>query len=544
MDAIPCDVASSAWTSWHHIPWSHAHQVVGRLQTRIAKAARNGDWRKVRNLQRLMARSLSAKAVAVRRVTENRGRKTAGVDRVTWSTPEEKWTAVLSLSTRNYRPSPLRRVHIPKPNGGKRPLGIPTMRDRATQALCLLGLEPVAESTADLNSYGFRASRSTADAIVQVSNALNRKHSPQWVLDADIKGCFDNISHEWMAANIPMDTRCLTKWLKAGFVEHGRLFPTKAGTPQGGIISPVLANMVLDGMEALLRQRMPRRAKVNFVRYADDFIVTSASKEALEHEVVPLIEAFLRERGLSLSQEKTRVVHVSEGFDFLGWNVRRFRKGLLVAPSQRNKQAFFRKISECIRKHRAARQGELIAALNPVIRGWAEYHRSQMSSRAFTKMDHRIFWVLWRWAYRRHPQKGKRWIRRRYFRTGKTRNWIFADGEQVLARLSDHKIRRHVKIKADANPFDPAWEEYFDERLKRRMSATLAGRRKLYWLWHQQEGKCPQCDQKITKTTGWHVHHKVWRSHGGTDKLTNLMLLHPNCHRQIHVLADRAAGTQ
>ena len=250
MDASDCDVASTNWTHWHGIPWRDAHQVVGRLQARIAKAAKAGDWRTVRRLQRLLTRSSSAKALAVRRVTENRGRKTPGIDRQTWSTPDEKWQAARTLSDRGYRPRPLRRVYIPKRNGERRPLGIPTMTDRAMQALHLLALDPVAEVVGDVHSYGFRRERSTVDAIEQVRNALGRRASPKWVLEGDIKGCFDHISHDWLLANVCMDRGVLRKWLKAGYFEGNTLFPTQAGTPQGGIISPVLANWALDGKRA------------------------------------------------------------------------------------------------------------------------------------------------------------------------------------------------------------------------------------------------------------------------------------------------------
>lgn len=537
MDALACDVASCAWNDWHHIPWSTAHQTVRRLQTRIAKAARLGHWRNARRLQRLLTRSMSAKAIAVKRVTENQGRRTPGVDGETWSTPDAKSVAVRSLETRGYRPKPLRRIHIPKANGGKRPLGIPTMRDRAMQALYLLALEPVAETTADPNSYGFRPERATVDAIVQCANVLGRGHSAAWVLDADIKGCFDNISHDWLAARIPVDSAVLQRWLKSGFVENGRLFPTTAGTPQGGIVSPVLANMTLDGLEHLLKSRFKRRHKVNLVRYADDFIVTGCSRELLEQEVRPLIETFLAERGLGLSPEKTRVVHISEGFDFLGWNVRKRSGGLLVTPAKGNVKAFYRKVHDVLRSLRAAKQETVIETLNPIIRGWGNYHRSQMASRTFTKLDHRIFWALWRWAKRRHPNKGRRWIRRRYFGSSSTRSWVFASGNQTLGRLSDRKVRRHVKVKAEANPYDPSWDGYFEERLGRKMAQTLMGRRKLLWLWQRQAGDCPRCHQKITLRTGWHVHHRVWKCFGGTDRPSNLELLHPNCHRQLHALA-------
>lgn len=543
MDAAVSGVASATnWTDWHSIEWQQAQNVVRKLQTRIAKAVREGKPRKVKHLQWLLTRSMSAKAVAVRRVTENQGRKTPGVDKETWSTPDAKWQAVRSLTTKHYRPQPLRRVHIPKANGGKRPLGIPTMRDRAMQALFLLALEPVAETRADPNSYGFRPERSTADAIEQCFTTLSRKRSPQWVLEGDIKGCFDNISHDWMLQNIPIDRKVLRKWLKAGFAEKGRLFPTEAGTPQGGIISPTLANLVLDGLERALKARIKNRDKVNFVRYADDFVVTGRSPELLEHEVKPVIEAFLAERGLQLSPSKTKITHIAGGFDFLGWNVRKYGNKLLIKPAKRNEQQFRDKVRDILSRLRTATQGDVIRTLNPVITGWGHYHSSQVASRAFSRMDNYLFRSFWRWAKRRHPNKGKRWVYRRYYHSTPKRKWVFATSTDKLARLPDIKIRRHVKIKAAANPFDPKWYEYFEVRLGWKMKRTLTGRRKLHWLWQEQNGRCPVCHQPITKESGWHVHHRIRRCDGGTDSLTNLQMVHANCHRQIHAQGSKHAG--
>jgi RNA-directed DNA polymerase len=541
MDAmqVGCDVASAAWQGWHHIPWSDAHRVVARLQTRIAKAAKAGEWRKVRALQRLLTRSTSAKALAVRRVTENRGRKTPGVDGQTWSTPDDKWQAVESLGNTGYRPLPLRRVHIPKASGGKRPLGIPVMRDRAMQALHLLALDPVAEVIGDAHSYGFRRERATADAIAQVRNVLGRDASPRWVLEGDIKGCFDNISHDWLLANVCMDKDVLRKWLRAGFLEGGVLFPTRAGTPQGGIISPVLANIALDGLQRTLeglfnKVREAREAKVHLVRYADDFVITGSSRELLETRVKPLVAQFLATRGLALSEAKTLITHVDDGFDFLGWHVRRIRGVLLVQPSKKNRTTFLQKVRGALWRLRAARQEEVIEALMPLVRGWANYHRTQMASRTFSRCDHQIWQALWRWACRRHPNKGARWIKQRYFRCLKGRDWRFSEKDKVLPCLSEFRMRRHVKVLAEANPYDPTFDEYFSRRLARQMEGTLEGRRKLRWLWWWQDGCCPVCDQRITRDTGWHLHHDVKRSRGGSDKLTNLVLLHPNCHSQVH----------
>lgn len=273
---------------WRDTNWSACHRRVRSLQVRIVKAWQEGRRRKAKALQRMLTRSLSGKALAVKRVTENQGKRTPGVDGETWSTPDSKSKAVLSLRRRRYQPRPLRRVYIPKRNGRMRPLGIPTMRDRAMQALYLLALEPIAECTADRNSFGFRPKRSAADAIAQCFIDFERDDRAPWILEADIKGCFDNISHDWLIARVHMDSAVLRKWLKAGFIEDRTLWPTEAGTPQGGIISPVLANMTLDGLEAELRRRFEQPAKVNVVRYADDFIITGRSKELLENEVKPV----------------------------------------------------------------------------------------------------------------------------------------------------------------------------------------------------------------------------------------------------------------
>ena len=347
--------SSGSTPAWDQLDWAAHERQVRRLQARIVEATRGGRWGKVKALQRLLTHSFSGKALAVKRVTGNKGKDTPGVDGSTWRGPETKYRAIGSLRRRGYKPQPLRRVYIPKANGKVRPLGIPTMRDRAMQALYLLALEPVAETLADPNSYGFRAERSTADAIEQCFKLLSRKTAPEWVLEGDIQGCFDHISHGWMQSHIPTDTEVLGKWLRAGFVENRTLFPTEAGTPQGGIISPTLANMTLDGLERVLRERFfrtgPKKGehynpKVSLVRYADDFVITGCSRELLENEVRPLVERFLNERGLRLSPEKTKVTHINEGFDFLGQNLRKHGDKLFVRPSKKNMHAFLEKIRD------------------------------------------------------------------------------------------------------------------------------------------------------------------------------------------------------
>ena len=305
------------------------------------------------------------------------------------------------------------------------------MNDRAMQALYLLALDPIAETTADPNSYGFRKERSTADAIGQCHIVLSNRGGARWIFEGDIKSCFDRISHEWLLAHIPMDKTILQKWLKAGFMEKQVLHATEEGTPQGGICSPVLANLTLDGLERRLRERYPkatalsRKAKVNLVRYADDFIITGSSQELLENEVKPLVESFLSERGLELSAEKTQITQIEDGFDFLGQNVRDYGGTILVKPSRKNVATFLAKVRGIIKASRQATAGHLIVQLNPVIRGWANYHRHVSSKRTFTQVDHAIFRALWQWAKRRHPKKPRRWVKDKYFGTIGGRHWVF-----------------------------------------------------------------------------------------------------------------------
>jgi len=532
--------AVSRVTDWHAIQWQPINSNVRRLQARIVKATQESRWNKVKALQYLLTHSFSGKALAVRQVTENSGKRTSGVDKVTWETPEKKIAAVHTLKRRGYQPQPLRRVYIPKSNGSMRPLGIPTMKDRAMQALHLLALDPIAETTGDPNSYGFRKNRSTADVKEQCFNALRLKNSAQWILEGDIKGCFDNISHDWMLAHIPTDKVILKKWLKAGYMDKNILHPTEDGTPQGGIISPVLANLALDGLEQKLRSKT---GTVNVVRYADDFIVTGRTKELLETKVKPLIEEHLKERGLELSPEKTKITHIEEGFDFLGWNVRKYNGTLLIKPSKKNIKNFLDKIRKTINTNPTAKAGNLVVLLNPVIRGWANYHRHAVSKKVFSHVDSAIYKCLWSWSIRRHPNKSRAWVRGKYFATHGNDHWVFSgeaerkDGTSRNVRLFDAAsvpIKRHVKVKGEANPYAPEWETYFERRLDVQMEANLKGYKKLLRLWMEQQGLCPVCQQKITKITGWHSHHIIWRVNGGKDGNNNRVLLHPNCHRQVH----------
>jgi len=548
---VPSQMAGSAPSGvpqhWHDIDWCRVQQNVRAMQIRIAKACREGNWRRVKALQRMLTRSRSARYLAIRRVTENQGKRTAGVDRVLWDTPDAKWKAANGLKRHGYKPRPLRRVFIPKSNGKERPLGIPTMTDRAMQALYLLALAPIAETTGDPNSYGFRIERCTADAMGQLFVCLSKKVSAQWVLEADIKGCFDYINHDWLIANVPTDKEILRKWLKAGVIHKGQLQATDAGTPQGGIISPTLANLVLDGLESQLKQHLgvtkAKKLKINVVRYADDFVITGSSKEMLENEIKPWVEQFLAVRGLQLSPEKTHVIHIDEGFDFLGWNFRKYNGKLLIKPSKKNVLTFYRKVKDVIDSNKMATQHYLIGLLNPILKGWALYHQPVVAKQSYSRLDHVLFRAIWRWAKRRHPKKSLEWVKKKYFRTRESRGWVFAttvveENGNIrtveLYSLASTPIERHKKVSGEYNPFDPSMEEMGEKLRMARMLNKLKYRKQILSLFQSQKGLCPLCNGSITKVTGWHDHHIVHRSQGGRDTLDNRVLLHPVCHQQLH----------
>lgn len=475
-----CASSAKRILSWKDIDFSKCERKVRKLQVRIAKAQKEGRYNKVKALQHLLVTSFEAKVLAVRKVTSNKGKRTAGVDRIKWDTDAKKIKAVSSLKRRGYKALPLKRVNIPKGNGKMRPLGIPTMKDRAMQALYLMALEPVTETEADANSYGFRRYRSTADAIDALHRWLSRECSPQWILEGDIKGCFDHISHEWLLDNIRIDRQILEKWLKSGVVFNKLLQPTMEGTPQGGIISPTLANATLDGMERMLKEKYKVRyvdgklccPKVNLVRYADDFIVTADKRETLE-EIKEMLTDFLGKRGLTLSEEKTLITHIDDGFDFLGFNVRKYRGKLLVKPSKKSQKRFTEKLHEVIfKRNKAVIQQDLIEQLNPVLRGWGNYYSHVVSKEVFSRTDHILVNQLIRWSYRRHSNKSRTWIKDKYFIEDGKRDWIFGfkyedngkKGIFALMKLSDIPIRRHIKVKCEANPFEPTWDAYFERR--------------------------------------------------------------------------------
>ena len=463
---------------WNSIDWKNVRKQVKYIQVRIAKAVREKRFGKAKALQRLLTRSFYGKLLAVKKITENKGHKTPGVDGIRWQTPKQKAKAVMGLRTKGYQTQPLRRIYIPKRNGKKRPLSIPTMKCRAMQALHLLGLEPVSEELADPNAYGFRPKRSAADAIGQCFIALSKKTAPTWILEGDIRSCFDTIDHNWLLKHTLMDKKILKKWLKAGYIDKSTLCKTEEGTPQGGIISPCLLTITLAGLEQEIKSKWPVKTpyKVNVVTYADDFIITGCSKELLEKKVIPIVKLFLLKRGLELSEEKTLITHIDEGFDFLGFNIRKYKGKLLIKPSKQRIKDFLNRIRTLIKKSKSHRTEVLIRQLNPKVKGWSNYYRHVVSKAVFKRADHLIFKSLWRWCVRRHPKKNRRWVKNKYFRNHRNDNWAFSascnKGIIYLEKMRSIPIKRHIKVKSQANPYNPLWFRYFMNRAKNRKAGS------------------------------------------------------------------------
>lgn len=498
-DTIKCEDSADIIISWDQINWELAELYINKLQARIVKATQKKKWRLVKRLQYLTMKSFYARAIAVKRVVSNKGKNTPGIDGELWKSNKAKEKAIKELNSQTYKPSPLKRIFIKKyGKKEKRPLSIPTMKDRAMQSLALLSLDPVSEVTADRVSFGFRKSRSTHDAMARGFSLLCTKYAPTWILEGDIKGCFDNISHNWLIENIPMDKKMLTKFIKSGFVYEKKLYPSEYGTPQGGIISPTLANLTLDGMENIISNnywknkkgtidpKNNNKKKVHLIRYADDFIVTATDRETLL-DVKKLLSEFLEERGLTLSDEKTSITKIEDGFDFLGWNFRKYSGKLIIKPSNTSTNKIREAISEVIKSNKTSTQENLIYLLNQRIRGWTNYHQSVCSKEIFGKIDHSIWEMLWRWSKRRHPNKSKSWIVNKYWKNHRGRKWSFKTEKNILIYMKDTPIIRHKQLQLNRNPFVDI--EYFKNREKERkykrkkaISTNAAAQLKYYAL--------------------------------------------------------------
>jgi RNA-directed DNA polymerase len=468
---------------WEAIDWQKVEAFINKIQTRIAKAIVKGNKKLGRELQRMLTHSYYAKLWAIRKVTGTKGKRTAGIDNEKWDSPAKKYRAVSKLEKKGYKTKALKRVYITKSNGKKRPLGIPTMTDRAMQALEAMALDPIIESTSDTTSFGFRKSRSCQDAMKQLFIALTRKTAPEWIVEGDIKSCFDEIAHEWLMEHIPMDSYMLKQFLKAGYVYERQLFPTENGTPQGGLISPILANATLNGIETLLKSNFGHTTtkvdgkpktfnpKINLVRYADDFVITVATKEIAER-AKELVKNYIAQRGLQLSEEKTVITDISQGFDFLGWNFRKYKGKLLIKPSKKSQQKVLEKLRQAITNNKGVTQDDLIRLLNPIINGWSTYHQGTVAKKVFATIDNDLFLHLWKWARHRHPGKSRRWIMKRYWKTVGKKHYVFRD-TLTLRKMGDKKIIRHIPLKLGMNPYID--KDYFQKRRYRLLVNRTLG---------------------------------------------------------------------
>lgn len=529
---------------WHAIKWKEVYEEIASFQDELTKKYINKDTKNVYRTQIKIIQSFSARALAVRKVITNSGGRTAGVDNIVWQSPNEYWKAIERLNEivrnhKKYKAQPLRRVNIPKPRGGTRSLGIPTLIDRAVQALYQMAIDPIVEQQSDPNSFGFRKERSTQDAIIHFRNYMDKERSPRWVLEADITKCFDRINHDFLLENtIICHKHMLKEWLKSGVMEKKISKPTNEGTPQGGIISPMLCNIALNGLERYIKDEMKhlgKSAKIKIIRYADDIVITGANEEILM-KCKKLLESFLAKRGLELNKIKTKITNIEKGIDLLGFNIVRKpwrakynrqnkqKDVLIIKPSSDGIRRIKNKMREIFKKSKG--MSEIIINLNPVLRGWTEHKRiSWHSMTEFQKLN-QYLWELIK----------MRFVKSKYGRTSRRINYSkirinkrFSDsaGRTIFDPARVKTIKLSMK-KTELNPYLLENKAYFEKYKQKRL---LSKQKEI--LFKKYKNKCPVCEQTLHGLEKVEIHHINPKKKGGVNAIGNLQPLHRICHIKI-----------